>query len=184
MKVVIGLGNPGRKYAKTRHNVGFMVIDKFIKEYKPNLTKKCYDSIINECLIEGERVLLVKPQTFMNASGGPAKKIIEKYGCNLDDVLVISDDINLPTGKLRIREKGSSGGHKGLKSISDYLKTTDFSRLRIGVGDCYSEDKKDYVLSSFTKEESDAVRNAIDKAQNAINIWVTEGIDNCMNMFN
>ena len=184
MKIVIGLGNSGRKYAKTRHNVGFMVIDKYTKKHKVNLAKKCCNSLISECIIEGEKTLFVKPQTFMNASGRPIKEIVGRYDCKLDDILVILDDINLPLGKIRVREKGSSGGHKGLKSISDHLKTTCFPRLRIGIGDCFSEDKKDFVLSCFAKEEGKTIENALERASKAINIWVATGINDCMGMFN
>jgi PTH1 family peptidyl-tRNA hydrolase len=184
MKVVIGLGNPGRKYAKTRHNVGFMVIDKFTKKHNISFAKKRCDSLIGECIIEGEKTLFVKPQTFMNASGRPVKEVVRRYDCKLDDILVILDDINLPLGKIRIREKGSSGGHNGLKSVSGHLKTTCFSRLRIGVGNCSSEDKKDFVLSRFAKEESNTIEDALEKASKAIDIWIATGINDCMGMFN
>ncbi|KKL57218.1 hypothetical protein LCGC14_2237650, partial [marine sediment metagenome] len=107
-----------------------------------------------------------------------------RYDCKLDDILVILDDINLPLGKIRVREKGSSGGHKGLKSISDHLKTTCFPRLRIGIGNCFSEDKKDFVLSCFAKEEGKTIENALERASKAINIWVATGINDCMGMFN
>jgi len=184
MKIVIGLGNLGTKYTKTRHNIGFMVIDKFLKGCKVSFTKKYRDSIVNKCLIEGEEILFVKPQLFMNLSGIPAKRIAEKNNCNLNEILVILDDFNLPLGKVRIREKGSSGGHKGLKSISDHLKTTYFSRLRIGIGNISSEDTEDFVLSRFTKEEKKVIEDALDKACNAIRYWVTTDINNCMSMIN
>ena len=184
MKIVIGLGNPGTKYTKTRHNIGFMVIDKFLKGCKVSFTKKYRDSIVNKCLIEGEEILFVKPQLFMNLSGIPTKRIAEKNNCNLNEILVVLDDINLPLGKVRIRDKGSSGGHNGLKSISDHLKTTYFSRLRIGIGNISSEDTKDFVLSRFTKEEKDVIEDALDKACNAIRYWITTDINNCMSMIN
>ncbi len=184
MKIVIGLGNPGTKYTKTKHNIGFMVIDKFLKGCKVSFTKKYRDSIVNKCLIEGEEILFVKPQLFMNLSGIPAKRIAEKNNCNLNEILVILDDFDLPLGKVRIREKGSSGGHKGLKSISDHLKTTYFSRLRIGTGNISSEDIEDFVLSRFTKEEKKVIEDALDKACNAIRYWVTTDINNCMSMIN
>ncbi len=184
MKIVIGLGNPGTKYTKTRHNIGFMVIDKFLKGCKVSFTKKYRDSIVNKCLIEGEEILFVKPQLFMNLSGIPAKRIVEKHNCNLNEILVILDDFSLPLGKVRIREKGSSGGHKGLKSISDHLKTTYFSRLRIGIGNISSEDTEDFVLSRFTREEKKVIEEALDKACNAIRYWITTDINNCMSMIN
>ena len=183
MKIVIGLGNPGKKYTKTRHNIGFMVVDKFIKSCNERF-KDYRDSVISKCIIEGEEILFVKPQLFMNLSGGPTKRIIEKYSCSLDEILVILDDINLPLGKIRIREKGSSGGHNGLKSISNHLKTTSFSRLRIGIGSNHPEDTKDFVLSRFTNEENKLIQGALDKACKAISYWVTTDIKNCMSLFN
>ncbi len=184
MKIVIGLGNPGTKYTKTRHNIGFMVIDKFLKGCNVSSTKKYHDSIVNKCLMEGEEILFVKPQLFMNLSGIPAKRIAEKHNCSLNEILVILDDINLPLGKVRIREKGSSGGHNGLKSISDHLKTTNFPRLRIGIGNESSEDTKDFVLSRFARDEKEVIEDALDKACNAIRYWITTDINNCKSMIN
>jgi PTH1 family peptidyl-tRNA hydrolase len=120
----------------------------------------------------------------MNLSGIPTKRIVEKHNCNLNEILVVLDDINLLLGKVRIREKGSSGGHNGLKSISDHLKTTYFPRLRIGIGNISSEDTKDFVLSRFTREEKDVKEDALDKACNAIRYWITKDINNCMSMIN
>ncbi len=184
MKIVIGLGNPGNKYAKTRHNVGFMVIDRFIRSSNVGFTKNYRDSIISKCIIEGEETLFVKPQLYMNLSGSPIKRVMKKYGCNLEEILVILDDINLPPGKIRIREKGSSGGHNGLKSISSLLNTTCFPRLRIGIGNSHLENTKDFVLSRFSKEENDVIQETLDKACKAINYWVTTDINNCMSLFN
>ncbi len=184
MKIVIGLGNPGNEYTKTRHNIGFAVIDKFIKSCKVEFTKKHCDSVISKCVIEGEEILFVKPQLFMNLSGGPAKRIIEKYNCSLNEILVVLDDINIPLGKIRIREGGSSGGHNGLKSISNHLRTTHFPRLRIGVGNSFSDDTKNFVLSRFAKEENDVMQVSLEKACKAINFWVTTDINGCMSLFN
>ena len=184
MKIVIGLGNPGNKYTKTRHNIGFAVIDKFIKSCSLEFTKKYRDSVISKCIIEGEEVLFVKPQLFMNLSGGPTKRIIGKYNCSLNEILVVLDDINIPLGKTRIREKGSSGGHNGLKSISNHLRTTCFPRLRVGVGSSLPEDTKEFVLSRFTKEENDVIQSALDKACKIINCWVATDVSNCMSLFN
>ncbi len=184
MKIVIGLGNPGNKYSETRHNAGFMVVDKFIESYNVGLTEKYRDSVISKCIVESEEILFVKPQLFMNLSGGPTKRIIEKYSCNLEEILVVLDDINLPLGKTRIREKGSSGGHNGLKSISNHLKTTCFPRLRIGIGDSHPEITKDFVLSRFTKEEKDVINGVLDEACKAIIYWITTDIRKCMSLFN
>ena len=184
MKIVIGLGNPGNKYAKTRHNVGFAVIDKFVESCNVGLSEKSRDSVISKCVVDGEELLFVKPQLFMNLSGGPTKRIIEKYNCSLDEILVVLDDINIPLGKIRIRERGSSGGHNGLKSISNHLRTTHFSRLRIGVGNSLSGNTKDFVLSRFAKEENDVMQVSLEKACKVINCWVTTDINGCMSLFN
>jgi len=184
MKVVIGLGNPGEKYVKTRHNIGFMVVDKLVKEYKAVNAKNSFDATIYECFIEGEKVLFVKPQTFMNLSGEAVKKIIKKYGCQIDEILVVLDDSDLPLGKIRVRERGGSSGHKGLKSVMDCLGSAGFPRLKIGIGGCLSERKKEFVLSPFTGEEGETIDNALNKACKAIDVWFTKGITDCMNMFN
>ncbi len=184
MKVVVGLGNPGGKYLKTRHNIGFMVVDKLVKETRAALVKNRFDAVIHECLVKGERVLFVRPQTFMNLSGGAVRKIVSKHGCRDDEILVVLDDSDLPLGKIRIREQGGSGGHKGLKSIMDCLGSSSIPRLKIGIGSCPSEYKKEFVLSPFTQEEVENVKSALDRACKAIDVWYTKGIIDCMNMFN
>ncbi|MDR4496366.1 MAG: aminoacyl-tRNA hydrolase [Candidatus Scalindua sp.] len=184
MKVVVGLGNPGEKYVKTRHNIGFMVVDKLVKEYRAVYAKNRFDATIHECFIEGEKVLFVKPQTFMNLSGEAVKKIIGKYGCQIDEILVVLDDSALPLGKIRVRGHGGSSGHKGLKSVMDCLGNAGFPRLKIGIGGCPSERKKEFVLSPFTDEEGDTIENALNKACKAIDVWFAKGITDCMNMFN
>jgi PTH1 family peptidyl-tRNA hydrolase len=120
----------------------------------------------------------------MNLSGGPAKRIIEKYNCGLCEVLVVLDDINLPLGKIRLRKEGSSGGHNGLKSISGHLKTTCFPRLRIGVGSSLPENTKDFVLSRFSEEENDVIQDTLDNTCKVINCWITTDINVCMGLFN
>ncbi|MCP5004102.1 MAG: aminoacyl-tRNA hydrolase [Planctomycetes bacterium] len=184
MKVVVGLGNPGGKYLKTRHNIGFMVVDKLVKKYGAALVKNRLDAIVYECALEGEKVLFVKPQTFMNLSGSTVKKIVHKHGCRYDDVLVILDDSDLPLGKVRIREHGGSGGHRGLRSVMDCVGSAGIPRLKIGIGSCPSQYKKEFVLSSFTREEGDIIENALGKACSVVDVWCSKGIIDCMNMFN
>jgi PTH1 family peptidyl-tRNA hydrolase len=184
MKVVVGLGNPGGKYLKTRHNIGFMVVDKLVKEFKAGWVKNRFDAAIHECLVEGEKVFFVKPQTFMNLSGGAVRKIVSKYGCRDDEVLLVLDDSDLPLGKIRIREQGGSGGHKGLKSVVNCLGGGAVPRLKIGIGNCPSEYKKEFVLSSFTPEECKIIKSTLDRACKAVGVWCTKGIIDCMDMFN
>ncbi|MDR4504587.1 MAG: aminoacyl-tRNA hydrolase [Candidatus Scalindua sp.] len=184
MKVVVGLGNPGVKYAKTRHNIGFMVVDKLVGEFKAGTPKNRFESVIYECLVGGETVLLVKPQTFMNLSGGAVRKIVKKYGCRDDEILVVLDDSDLPLGKIRIREQGGGGGHKGVMSVMDCLGSDAVPRLKIGIGGCLPEYKKEFVLSPFTREEIRIIENTLDRACDAVRAWCAKGINNCMNMFN
>lgn len=184
MKVVVGLGNPGTKYVKTRHNIGFMVVDKLVRRFGVGAAKNRFEAVIHECLVDGKKALLVKPQTFMNLSGGAIKKIVAKYGCRDDEVLVVLDDSDLPLGKIRIREQGGSGGHKGLKSAIDCLGSSTIPRLKIGIGNCPSEHKKEFVLSPFAREEIKIIEKTLDRACDAVNAWCAKGITDCMNMFN
>jgi PTH1 family peptidyl-tRNA hydrolase len=184
MKVVVGLGNPGGKYSRTRHNIGFLVVDKLVKEFGARLIKNRFDATLYECLIEGEKTVFAKPQTFMNLSGGSVGKIVGAYGCRDDEILVVLDDSDLPLDKIRIREQGGSGGHKGLKSIMDCLGCGTIPRLKIGIGYCPSEYKKEFVLSHFTPEEGGIIEGALDRACKAIGVWCAKGIIDCMNMYN
>ena len=179
MKIICGLGNPGKKFEKTRHNLGFLVIDKFKKENKfPKfkLSKK-FEAKISEKDFEGERVILVKPQTFMNASGRAIRLLIEHYNLPTINLLLIHDDLALPLGKIKVSFGKSSGGHKGVQSVIDELKTKDFSRIRIGIlpKERPKEIKK-FVLEKFKKEEQEVLKKEIEKAILAIKIWLKEGI--------
>jgi PTH1 family peptidyl-tRNA hydrolase len=184
MKVVVGLGNPGTRYAGTRHNVGFAVIDTLARSPRAGRFREAFDAEIAE-LVEGEhKVLLVKPLTFMNLSGRAVRQVIDFYQVPLDDLLIVCDDINLPLGRLRARRKGTHGGHNGLRDIQQHLGTTDYARLRIGVGAPKGEDAADYVLDRFRPSEQPIIEDAILTAAQAVGVWVQQGIEACMNRYN
>lgn len=182
MKFVVGLGNPGKKYAHTRHNAGFLLIDKLARSKHIKLTRhrRFYNGRIN---LAGESILLVKPLTYMNNSGEVVRQIVVDK-LSLEDLLIIFDDFQLPLGKIRIRRKGSSGGHKGLESITQHLETDNFPRLRIGIGRPSVQDSVKYVLGNFTRQETSQISSVFDKAIEMIKSWVSQGIDECMNKFN
>lgn len=184
MKIIIGLGNLGEKYIKTRHNFGFMVIDHFAQQHGMEFTQKKFKSFFSKKLVNDEEVVLLKPQTYMNVSGAAVKDAVDMYKCDLQNILVICDDMDLPLGKIRLRSEGGCGGHRGLESISSYLGTSNFSRLRVGIGHPDAEDPSGYVLSSFSKEEEVPVGETIERACMALRTWISEGIDVCMNKFN
>lgn len=185
MKLVVGLGNPGRRYAGTRHNVGFAVIDTLAQGPQAGRFQERFQAEVAE-LIEGlEKVLLVKPETFMNLSGRCVRELIDFYQVPVEDLLVVCDDINLPLGQLRARARGTHGGHNGLRDIQNHLGTTEYARLRIGV-DAPGEqvDTTDYVLSRFSAADKAVVEETILLAVQAAVVWVHQGIEACMNQFN
>ncbi len=184
MKIIVGLGNPGPKYDRTRHNVGFMVVDRLAEKLGVELDRKRYHALIGEKAIDGETLLLAKPLTYVNESGRAVEGLHRNYACPIDSIMVICDDLNLPLGKLRIRRKGSSGGHNGLESIILHLQSQDFPRLRIGVGQPPHREAKQYVLSNFSVEEEEVVEGTLERANEALLDWLKEGTEECMKKFN
>jgi len=185
MKVVVGLGNPGPKYAGTRHNIGFAVIDYLAAGPDVDAFRSRFQAQIAEMSTSGERILLVKPETFMNLSGRAVREILDFYKVEMKDFIAICDDIALPVGKLRARASGSDGGQKGLRSIAEQLGTTEYARLRIGVGaPGEHQDAADYVLSRFAPGERRVIEDAIAAAGQGILLWARQGIDDCMNRVN
>jgi len=182
MKLVVGLGNPGRKYKKTKHNVGFICLDYYAK--KNGLKLKLDNKFNGEWLKEGN-LLLLKPHTFMNLSGHSIVKIMKFYDIEIEDVLVIYDDLSLPFGKLRLREKGSAGGHNGIKSIIQNFKTEDFKRIKVGIDRNPMMEQKDYVLSKFSKAEQKELDLKVEVVSDIIDDF-KKGTDfiNIMNTFN
>ena len=184
--LIVGLGNPGKKYETTRHNAGFMCIDTLAKEENVDVKKVKFHALINECYIDSHKVIVMKPQTMMNNSGLAIKECAQFYKIPSQNIIVIYDDISLETGKLRIRRKGSAGGHNGIKSIISHLGTEEFPRVKIGVGAKPHPDYDlvDWVLGSFPKEQIKLINEACENAYNSIKIIMTGDIDAAMSKFN
>ena len=183
MRVVVGLGNPGKQYHGTRHNVGFAVVDGLASGPAAGRFQSRFQAQVAEMMENDQKVLLVKPETFMNLSGRAVHQVIDFYKVELADLLVVCDDINLPLGKLRIRTKGSHGGHNGLRDIQNHLGTQDYSRLRIGVG-AGEDDLVDHVLGRFRPSERPVIEDALSLAIQAVALWIGQGVDACMNRYN
>ena len=181
--VVVGLGNPGPKYANTRHNAGYLCVDELAARHSVALSDKRKAALLGEGRVAGKRVALVKPRTFMNLSGEAVRYALDRYRVRADAVLVVLDDLDLPLGKVRLRERGGSGGHNGLNSINAALGTTDYARLRIGIGRPDGE-TVGYVLGAFATEERDAAQDAISRAANAAEAWLAHGVRHAMDNFN
>ncbi len=189
VSLVVGLGNPGKTYVTTRHNFGFMVLDRLADSFSIPLGKKKFDALMGRGSIEGVDVILAKPMAFMNRSGPPVHKIKQYFNISCKDILVVHDDIDLAFGTLRIKQKGGSGGHNGIESLIEFLGSHDFSRLRIGIGRGIGSSGKDiditdYVLSEFSYNEKKNLDQIIIKAQEAIITILCKGITYAMNCFN
>lgn len=185
MKLIVGLGNPGRIYRYTKHNVGFLVIEELAKENRIKVTTKRYGSLLGRGKISGEDVILLMPVTYMNMSGKAVEEAVETAGMSLKDLLVICDDINLRLGTIRMRMKGSAGGHKGMASIMAGLGTDEFARLRVGIAtDLVKGDITDYVLSPFKKKDRKKIKEVVKIAKDAIALWVRSGSGAVMSKYN
>jgi PTH1 family peptidyl-tRNA hydrolase len=185
MKLIVGLGNPGRRYEKTRHNVGFEVLDAVAARSAAGSFKEKFSGRIADVTIAGEKTLLLWPHTLMNVSGQSVGAAVEFYQVPLGDLLVVSDDFNLPLGKLRFRASGSAGGQNGLKDIIKRLGTQDVPRLRLGIGQVPEAwDAADFVLSKFNRSDRKVIEATIERAAEAVECWVAEGISAGMNKFN
>lgn len=185
MKCIVGLGNPGRKYEKTRHNVGFMAIDRIAASLGTSLNEKKFKCDYSTVLWRGEKVLLVEPQTFMNLSGEGVRPLIDYFKIKPEDVIVVFDDLDLPTGKIRLREKGGHGGHNGIRSLIQHLGTKEFKRVRIGIGRPIEQMAVvDYVLQKFSKDEMIDIDQAIDQVSRAVETYVADNFNSAMNKYN
>lgn len=185
MYLIAGLGNPTREYAGTRHNIGYDTITRLCDEYRISLDMKKHKGLCGKGVIEGEKVLLVQPLTYMNLSGDCIKEAADFYKIDPAHIIVIYDDISLPVGKLRVRAKGSAGGHNGMKSIIARLGTEEFARVRIGIGEKpASWDLADYVLGRFQTDELPLMREAVGNAAKACGMILKDGIETAMNRSN
>jgi PTH1 family peptidyl-tRNA hydrolase len=185
MKLVVGLGNPGKRYDGTRHNVGFAVVDRLAAAPGVGGFQDRFEAEVAEWREDAEKILLMKPQSFMNLSGKAVREAVDFYQIDLADVLVICDDMALPLGKLRFRARGTHGGHNGLRDIQQHLGTTQYSRLRIGVDVPEGErDAIDHVLGKFKPSEKPAIEDGLQLAVQGVALWVGQGIQKCMNQYN
>jgi len=186
MYIIVGLGNPGKEYDKTRHNIGFATIDKIAEKEDIDVSEKKHKAIIGKGYIDGQKVILAKPQTYMNLSGESVRQLADYYKVDeKSELIVISDDISLDVGHIRVRKKGSAGGHNGLKNIIAHLGHDTFVRIKIGVGEKpKGYDLADYVLGHFSKDEQMTMDEASERAYNAIRMIITEDADAAMNAFN
>jgi PTH1 family peptidyl-tRNA hydrolase len=185
MKLIVGLGNPGRQYVETRHNIGYRVIERLAERFGPVRFRSQFSGRTAGVSVAGQRVMLLEPQTYMNLSGQSVQPALAFYKLTPAELLVICDDLNLPVGKIRIRRGGSDGGQKGLRSIGQALAATDYPRLRVGIGSpAPGRDAADYVLSRFSPEERKLIDEAVDRAADAVAVWCKDGIEACMNRFN
>ncbi len=183
MKAIVGLGNPGKQYAETRHNIGFMVIDRLARLHAAPAPKSRFKSLVTEITIGTEKVVLLQPQTFMNLSGDAVRLMGSWYKLYADEILIVLDDLDLPFGTLRLRERGSAGGHNGLSSVIQQLGTNEIPRLRIGIGRGKSPAVAQ-VLSRFAPDEQAALQAVIEDGADACTIWVREGAITAMNKIN
>lgn len=183
MKLIVGLGNPGREYAGTRHNVGFDVIDELAKRNHTKAANRIGRALTARITVNGEKIILAKPQTFMNLSGEAVSHIARREKIEPSEILVVYDDMALPLGKLRIRPQGSAGGHNGMKSIIAHLHTQDFPRLRVGI-DSSGRGAVNHVLSKFRKAERGVINDAVFDAADAVEMMLSEGIEPAMNRYN
>ena len=185
MYIIVGLGNPTREYQATRHNIGWDAITRIADDYNIPLNSRKHKAICGTGIIEGEKVLLAQPLTYMNLSGECVRELVDYYKISLHELIVIYDDINLEVGQLRIRKKGSAGGQNGMKNIIQHLGSDDFPRIRIGVGDKPEGwDLADYVLSKFKDDEQSIIREALKNASDACRMIISSGIDAAMNKYN
>lgn len=184
MKLIAGLGNPGREYHGTRHNVGFEVIELLAKKHRIAVRARRNRAVVGEGTIGGEQVVLARPQTFMNRSGEAVAGLARRYRIAPEDIIVIYDDVNLPLGKLRVRTRGSAGGHNGMKSIIHSLGSDEFPRVRIGIGSPDRRDMVDHVLSRFKRAEGPIVKDAVQRAADAVEMYLSEGAEPAMNRYN
>ncbi len=185
MYLIVGLGNPEPEYANTRHNMGFDSINKIARELNIELKKTRFNAILGEGVVEGKKVFLVKPQTFMNNSGESVEAFVSFYKIPMENILVIYDDMDTEVGKIRVRAKGGAGSHNGMKSIINELNSEEFARIRVGIGKPKDEfDRIDYVIGRVSKEEQLKLQKGVDSARDAVIYWIENGIDNTMNKYN
>jgi len=184
MKLIVGLGNPGKEYEKTRHNIGFNIINLYLKKNNLTLDKNKFNGNYVKTKINDEEVIFLEPQTFMNASGTCVRSMVDFYKIKIDDILVIQDDLDMEVGKIKLKEKSSSGGHNGIKSIEENLGTDNYKRLKIGISNDKNKDTKDYVLGNFSKEEREILDKTYEICVDIIDDYFKMNFDLLMGKYN
>ena len=184
MKIIVGLGNPGDEYNNTRHNIGFMVVDAFLKKINASKLKKKFGGLYYEYVYNNEKIIFLKPQEYINLSGLVLKKFIDYYNISINDILVINDDLDLEIGHFKLKPSGSSAGHNGLKNIEQHLNTDQYKRLKIGISNNKDIDTKDYVLGKLSKNELDEIKKIIDLSSDIIIDYLNMPFDEVMNKYN
>ena len=184
MKLIVGLGNPGREYNKTRHNIGFMCIDKIAEYFKLSFDSNKFTGSYTQFNYNGEKIILLKPGKYMNLSGEVIRDFVNFFKIDIEDILIISDDLDTKVGKYRLRYKGSSGGHNGLKNIELHLSSKEYKRIKVGISNDKNLDTKDYVLGKFTNEEMELLNPIIEKIPSIIEDYLKLPFDNVMNKYN
>lgn len=185
MKLIVGLGNPSKEYEGTRHNIGFMAIDSISEEYHITVDTLKHKALIGKGAIEGQKVILAKPVTYMNLSGEAVRAIADYYKIEPEDIIIIYDDTTLDVGRMRIRKKGSAGGHNGIKSIISHLGTMEFPRIKIGIGaKKEGQDLADHVLGRFSKEDREALKDVLENVKKAAALMLWDDIEEAMNQYN
>lgn len=184
MKLIVGLGNPGREYEHTRHNVGYMSLQKCSNKYNFSFNKSKFNGSYGETIINGEKYIFLLPEKYMNLSGEVVIEFVKYFKINIDDILIISDDLDMPTGKIKLKSSGSSGGHNGLKNIELHLSTSNYKRLKIGIANNKLIDTKDYVLGKFTNDEQSLIDEATDKAVMIVSDFSNMSFDKLMSKYN
>lgn len=183
MKLIVGLGNPGKEYEKTRHNIGFMAVDKYAE--KENLTfKEKMGGLYTETIINNEKIIILKPLSYMNLSGIVVKKYVDYYKINIEDIIIIHDDLDMELGKLKLKIGGSSGGHNGIKNISENLNNQNYKHIKLGIGKKNNIDIKDYVLSKFTKDDLEKIDKQNEKIVEIIEKINIITLDKAMSLYN
>ena len=184
MKLIVGLGNPGKEYENTRHNAGFRFIDTYAKAANLSFNKEKFSGLYTDFIFNNEKVILLKPQKYMNLSGEVVKDFVNFFKIDIKDILIIVDDLDTEIGKLKLKYKGSSGGHNGLKNIENHLKTNEYKRVKIGISNNKDKDKIDYVIGKVSKQELDQMNKVNELAKPLIDDFLTQKFDNVMNKYN
>lgn len=184
MKLIVGLGNPGKEYESTRHNIGYIFINSYAAKKNLEFSKEKFNGLYTEFIFNNEKIILLKPLSFMNLSGEVVEKFVNYFKIDINDILIINDDLDMEFGKVRLRKSGSSGGHNGLKNISLHLNTENFKRLKIGISNNKNIDTKDYVLGKLKKEEKETIESLKDKINNLLDDFIVLDFDRLMSKYN